>query len=141
MPTYRNTDTDPRLFPRVSTPIPAGSDTPAVPGYIWPVPKYFELVSDEPKRPTPWVELADDLIANLETLTSLAQYAQIKVVNQSGADLSIVPNGDTDNPMKVITGSVEFITIGVSALGMKDINSLTFSGSGTSGNVSVYGLK
>lgn len=94
--------------------------------YLYPANPNFELTAH---GPAPWRTLYDGSLP--ATLTGLAKYGQIVIVNDSGATISVTANEDTSNVRKIQANREVLITQD------REIDRLDLTGSGS---VYVYGL-
>lgn len=85
-------------------------------------------------RVYPWKTLFDDVIGAFAQLTGLGQYTEIMIQNLSGDTLTITPNGDSANPMKIPSG-VERTIRTYGRIGLLDV-----AGSGATA-FQIYGIE
>jgi hypothetical protein len=95
MPTYRNTDSIPHVLPGYPC-LEPGEDRETY-KYVWPIPSGIQLVSHEPRTNTPVTIYSDTLPSG--DINTLPAYASITINNETGGDVTIVFNEDTDNPL------------------------------------------
>ena len=96
----------------------------------------LEVVSDDPRSGAP-VLLYEGLTGGLdEGLAGLAAYAWIRITNDSGDILDVTLNGDSANNLHYLQGASDNLDNR-----QKQIDRITtLGGSGTSGNVYVWGF-
>jgi hypothetical protein len=65
--------------------------------------------------------------------SGLSSFIQVEIINDTGALIIVIVNGDADNPKVILDDRLEIITMN------READSLAITGAGT-GNVYVYGL-
>ena len=125
MPIYKNNDTEQRALPGIG--LLAAGESRQCPYYIPLVPglaAYFSLEEDDP---APVLTLVDGSIPGTAVTGDygLCMYPTIRINNKSGAELTVKMNGDTTNVIKMPAGEIIYLK------NSRDINSLTFSGTGS----------
>lgn len=134
MPTYLNGDTKARVIAGFSGQVPAGAEVELV-KYVYPVPDGFTLTSHLPRTHKPWEKLHAGALP-VQITEGLAKFAQIEIINKTGAVVSVVPNDDDDNARVIPDGEFRIIEQD------HEIDALEITASGSpAGYVYVYGMR
>lgn len=108
MPTYTNGNAVAKPFPGYSGRVEAGADVQVI-KYAYPVPSGFTLTSHLPRTHLPWEKLhAGALPVAIDE--GVAKFAQVEILNKSGAVISVVANDDTDEPYVIPDGEYRLIS-------------------------------
>lgn len=134
MPTYTNGNETARPFPGYSGRVESGASVQVI-KYAYPVPSGFTLASHLPRTHLPWDKLhAGTLPVSIDD--GLAKFAQIEIINKSGAVVTVVANDDTDHPRVIPDGEFRIIEHD------HEIDAIDITASGSpAGFVYVYGMR
>lgn len=127
MPIYQNTSDESKFFPEYGN-VAAGAYITSQ-TYPYPLDSAFVLTE---YGDAPWVKLHAGVLP--ATLTSLAKYAQLLVVNDTGDLVTMAANEDATNTMVVLDSQTRTVEQD------HEIEKLSITGSGGS-NLYVYGLE
>ena len=132
MPTWRNDNLISKWFPGTQGLIEPDQIFTTI-KYPYPRPSGFTLISHEPRKHRPWeLIFADELPAQIES--GCAKFAQIEILNKSGALVTLIANEDTAHPRVIPDGEFRIIEQDY------EIDALEVTGEGGA-MVYIYGMR
>lgn len=95
--------------------------------------KYAKGLRVKRHRPAPWKTVFSGELSGWSDKTGLEVYGQLEFKNKTGNSVTIIVNGDTDDPYVLVDGEIKVFDQD------REVSSLSVSGSG-GGNFYVYGF-